>query len=310
MKKRNYWKYDATTALSFINRSYRRERMLFPYIALAGRIVLLGYERIIIKKLGSHQTSLGSTFWYFFLGTIILTPTLMLESWPTSWDFLWLALISAVLTTSTFWLYVKSLAEGEASQVTPLLNMNAFFVLVLAWFFLSETITLWKVLGIGVIIYGLAFIGNHGHLLDSLKAILHNKPCRYMLAASFFLAIGRTIDAYAARNVPPLTYGWFMFVFTTLIILILEFPAHAIKKTIILLKKRPFLAIGAGACNAFTFLFFLVAVRYFELSIIEPVVMFSTVITVLLASQVLHENIKDRLKGVVIMVIGAWLLFL
>lgn len=283
---------------------------MFAYFALALRVILLGFERIIVKKLGSHQTSVGSTFWYFFIATIILTPFLLLESVPASWSFLWLAAFSAAINTVTFWLYVKSLAEGEASLVTPLINMNAFFVLVLAMLFLGEEITIMKVFGICIMIYGLAFIGNHGHLISSIKALLHSKPCRYMIIASVFLAVGRTIDAYAARNAPPLTYGWFMFAFTSITIMLMEFPTHAIRKTILLLKKRPFLAIGAGATNAFTFLLFLIVVQKIDLSVIEPIVMLSSVVTVFAASFVFHENIKERIKGVIIMSLGAWLLFL
>ena len=283
--------------------------MLIPYLALAGRIVILGYERIIVKRLGSHQTSLGSTFWYFFLATIILSPVLLLEPWPADWSFLGIAIISAIITTVTFWLYVKSLAEGEASLVAPLLNMNVFFILLLSVFFLGESLTVFKVIGILVMIYGLAYVGNHGHMIQSIKALVHSKPCRYMIAASFFLAIGRTIDAFAARNVPPLTYGWWELLLTSLILLIIEFPAHAIRKTILLLRKRPFLAVGAGACNAFSFLFFLIAVQKIELSVLEPAVMLSTIITVFAAGQVFHENIKERMKGVLIMAVGTWLLF-
>ena len=56
--------------------------MAVAYIALLLRILLLGTERIIVKKLGSGSDSIGATFLFFSIALIFLLPALFFVEWP------------------------------------------------------------------------------------------------------------------------------------------------------------------------------------------------------------------------------------
>jgi transporter family protein len=53
----------------------------------------------------------------------------------------------------------------------------------------------------------------------------------------------------------------------------------------------------------------LVAFTVIQVSVAEPTSMISMIITVILAKYVFGEQIRSRLVGAVIMLVGAWLLF-
>ena len=51
--------------------------MIFPILALIGRILLLGYERILFKQAGEDEDPVVSTFWLFGLAAILQIPILV-----------------------------------------------------------------------------------------------------------------------------------------------------------------------------------------------------------------------------------------
>lgn len=88
--------------------------MFLYYLTSLSRIVLLGYEKIIIKK-------------------------------PINYSFAFYSSISSFIYSFAFVLYVKSLSIANASLVGPLYNFNVFFLLILTFIFLGEKITYLKI---------------------------------------------------------------------------------------------------------------------------------------------------------------------
>ncbi|MGC9342611.1 MAG: EamA family transporter, partial [Bacteroidales bacterium] len=122
--------------------------MIWAYLALAGRILMLGYERIVVKQLGQDSDSVGAAFLFFSIATLFLAPVLFFIDMPADWSFLKWVFLAAAIYSNTFVLYVRSLSLGEASLVGPLYNFNIFFLLILTSIFLGEEITWLKVGGI------------------------------------------------------------------------------------------------------------------------------------------------------------------
>jgi transporter family protein len=75
-----------------------------------------------------------------------------------------------------------------------------------------------------------------------------------------------------------------------------------------LLKAKPVPSSIAAFINAYSYLFLVIAFTKIDVSVAEPASMLSMIITVILAHFVFGEKILDRIVGVIIMIVGAWML--
>ncbi len=285
------------------------QHMMLPYIALGGRIVLLGWERLIVKRLGEKSDSLSGTFLFFGLGTVFLIPTLFFIDIKINSLILFYVILSSFFYSIAFWLYVKSLSEGEASLVSPLYNFNVFFLLILTVIFLGEKLTVFKVFGLVLLFYGVSFLNRKSNVIQSFKAILLDKSCQYMIIASLLIALGRTIDGSAIKITSPVLYAFLSNTGISLFLLLYILIKGNFSSAVSLFKEKTKIATLSGAMNSYSYLLLLIAFTGIEISIAEPASMSSIVITVILAGKLLKENIKERLLGVIIMLIGLWMLF-
>lgn len=290
--------------------------MLYAYLALAGRILLLGVERIVVKRLGHDSHYMAAAFHFFALGAAMLLP-FVLTDLPSSWSFVFKPMASGLFYALGFALYVKSLAEGEASLVSPLYHFNVFFLAILAFFFLGEPLTILKVGGLLLLVYGATYLNRQKNILQSMKALITDAPCRYMIITSLLLACGRIVDKYAIsftpageEDVSPLAYVFVLYVVISLYIFIMTLFKGKTAEIGKVLKTAPWLALICGAINSYSYLFLLYAMRYFDVSVAEPISMLSVIVTILLAWKTFGEDIRTRLVGAGIMVAGAWALFL
>ncbi|MEN7721931.1 EamA family transporter, partial [Clostridioides difficile] len=70
------------------------------------------------------------------------------------------------------------------------------------------------------------------------------------------------------------------------------------------------LSILSGAINGYSYLALLIALNNLELSIAEPFSQVSMIITLILAHFIFKENIKEKIPGSILILIGGWLLLL
>jgi transporter family protein len=284
--------------------------MIFPYLALLGRIVMLGYERIAVKKIGDNAESVGGAFLFFATASICILPFVFLGEMPKNVGFMKYAIASSFVYSFAFWLYVKSLSIGEASLVSPLYNFNVFFLLLLTVTFLDETFSIFKIFGLMLLIYGASFLNRKINIFRSLQSLFMDKACLYMLGASVLLAIGRTIDGFVVQRIDPIIYTFVIYALISLFLLSYHIPTNSFRKTYILFRRKPGICFIGGAVNVYSYLLLLYSYQAIEVSIAEPASMLSMVVTVVLAGRIFRENIRQRLIGVSIMVAGTWLLFL
>lgn len=282
--------------------------MIWAYLALAGRILMLGYERIVVKQLGQDSDSVGAAFLFFSIATLFLAPVLFFIDMPADWSFLKWVFLAAAIYSNTFVLYVRSLSLGEASLVGPLYNFNIFFLLILTSIFLGEEITWLKVGGIFLLFYGTSYLNKQKNPIKSLKALFSDKACQLMILCSFLMAFGRTIDGYAVQSVSPVFYSFALYFMISVFLLIYILIRGRWVFTIKLLKEKPVPSSIAAFINAYSYLFLVIAFTKIDVSIAEPASMLSMIVTVILAHFIFGEKIRDRLVGVVIMILGAWLL--
>ncbi len=282
--------------------------MIWAYLALSGRILMLGYERIVVKQLGTNSDSVGAAFLFFSIATVFLVPVLFFIELPSDWHFMWWVFLAAVIYSNTFVLYVRSLSLGEASLVGPLYNFNIFFLLILTAIFLDENINWLKITGIILLFYGTSYLNKQKNPVKSLKALFTDKACQLMILCSFLMAFGRTIDGYAVQRVSPVFYSFALYFTISVFLLFYILLKKRWSFTLELLKTKPVASSVAAFINAYSYLLLVIAFTKIDVSVAEPASMLSMIVTVILAHFIFGEKVRDRIVGVIIMIIGAWLL--
>ncbi|HOK18591.1 MAG TPA: EamA family transporter [Caldisericia bacterium] len=284
---------------------------MFSYFALLGRILLIGIEKIAIKELAEEDNNLIVTFLFFFLALFFFLPFVIFSKKPNDFSFLKTTIITSLIYTNSFILYVKSISISEVSLVAPLYNINVFFLIILTSIFLDEKITILKIIGLILLIYGSSFLNRQENLFLSIKALFKDKGSKIMILSSLLIAIGRTIDGQVTKTgVSPLFYSFFLYLFITIILFFIILLTKKSKGVNLLLRKKPLLSILAGMVNAYSYLFLLIAFKNIDVSLAEPSTMLGTIITLILSKYIFKEDIKYRLIGVLIMILGTCLIFL
>ena len=284
--------------------------LIVAFMALFFRILLLGSERIFLRKLSQFDSIIVASL--FFLGaTFFLIPGILLvpyNVWFTGLDDLYLALISAIFYSFGFFLYVKALSVEDASLIAPLYNSSLLWLLLLGVFILEENVTIFRAIGAICMFIGMFFL-YPGSPREKILAIQASKGSIFMIIGSIFLAVGRTIDTFAIRTINEIIYAIAINFFIGIYLLIASIGAKKIKDGILLLKKEPKFLILAGFVNGWSYLFLLIAIMGFGVTLAEPASLLSIFVTAFLAKIFLYEKIKERLLGSLVLVFGAILLF-
>ncbi len=280
--------------------------MIVGYFALSARILLLGSERIFLKKLEKFDSVVVSTI-FFLLAGILLAPVLFFipkSAYFISSHFMLLALLSSLSYSLGFFAYVKALSVGDASLVAPLYNSSILWLMFLGYLFLEDHITIFRVVGaIGMFIG--VFLLHEGNLWTKLQTVKSSKASLFMILGSFFIAIGRTLDTLIIQEVNEILYAWltnFLIGFFLLLVVVYRRNGWIIKE---LLNSKPKVIFAASLTNGWSYLFLLIAIINLEVTVAEPLSLLSTFVTAYLAKKFLHERVKERIPGMILMVIGA-----
>lgn len=282
--------------------------MIFIYLALVGRIFLKGFEQFYIKKIKDYDPGTVS-FWLYSL-TLILYSPIAVYLGIDDVSFLPYVVIACLFYFIGYLLYVRAIQIEEISLVGPVQNFMAFFVLILGILLLGESFSFLKLGGVLLLFFGAYFLTSGMNFFESYKKLVKNKGVFLMLLSTFFIAFGRIIDGYVVQTVSPIIYIFFMEIVIcsyTLAYLAFKKKLGEVKKMI---KEQPGLTICMGINNAFSYLFLLIAFTAIEVSVAEPLSLMSAIVAIFLGKIFFGEKIKNRLVAALIMILGAWFLFM
>lgn len=286
------------------------EIVLISVIAMISRIILLGAERIFLKKLERYDSVVIAGL-FFLIAAVFLTPVFFVVK-NLSWELFvrgYPALISSLLYAVGFFFYVRAIALEDTSLIAPLYNSSLLWLMMFGFVFLGENVTIFRIIGAISIFLGM-FILYPGSISQKLQAIRGSQGSIYMIIGSVFLAIGRTIDAYSIRSVDPRFYAFLINLYVGVYLLIYSLLQG---KFTIIVESFQFdwkNLIYAGITNGWSYLFLLIAIQGLELTVAEPLSLLSIFVTAFLGKRIFGENVSHRIPGMVIIVVGAFLLFL
>lgn len=293
---------------------------LIGWLALAGRVLGLGLERPLVKALGRGRNSYAATTLYFGVGELLLVPFVAWQAFANPGYFQdidhWIiqAAITAVIYAVSFHTYVWALSVGEVSFLAPLYGTSFVFLYILDITFGDARFTLASSMGILAVVAGVVFLNiapglKLAQVLNPL-AVLRQPGAWGMLVYAFGLAAGRMVDKSAAATAPPLAYALCNNSLSVLAGLAILWATRKLPDLGSLIRDRSKIALIGAFAGMGAYVLLLVALDYFNPSVVEPVAQLSVLIAVWLGGRMFGERTGLRWAAAALVIVGAALLML
>lgn len=284
---------------------------LIAWVFLSLRVILLGLERPLGKKVVVGYTTEVGGFAFYGAAAIALIPTLVIYAnfHPlTSWAFFPYALLTSSLFMLPFVFYMKALNYGEVSVITPLYSLGTLFVFVLPIVFQGESFTWLKLAGMLLIFTGTFLLRPNVNLLVSLRNLATDRGARFIVLNTLLLSVIRLIDNRMADFDPifyAITCAMLNGVFFGIAVLLMR----RWKQLWELVRTRAVYVATNGLVNGHAYVSLLAALGAgLDMSVAEPVSNSSMLIAVVLGHYMFGEKIQARLIASILMIAGVFML--
>jgi bacterial/archaeal transporter family protein len=294
------------------------------YALLAGRIIGLGLERPLIKRLGKDHDPVAVTTIFVALGCLLFAALALWQYTVAPRDFAntaqWLpkALIPGALYAVSFHVYVWALKRGEVSIITPLFSTGFILMYALDLIGGYAQLALLPILGVLLVTLGVAFLTPDGVEHKSpLDFLLTHNPLRIMrqpgaagmLLCAAIIAVNRSFERdLAAAGAQPYLYALVSNappVIAGLVILALR---RKVDELTHFWRAHWGIASISALLGHGAFILLLLNLRYFPPSVIEPVSQLGVFIAIALGGLWFGEKVRARWVPSAMVVLGAVLL--
>lgn len=292
--------------------------MLWLYLTVLAILIWAGVN-IVDKYIVSNR--IKPINYMLISGVVSFSVAVLLQvyfnlSFPNL-EIILIALLLAVLNVSGTLLYLKALQKEEVSKAMLVFQINPVFVLILAYLFLSEVLTVQQYFGFFVILAGIFLI--------SFKKTMHSlfeKGLILMIFASLVFAIYDVIIKFTLSFVDFITLFVWLKTFYFMIILVILFPQ--MKETLFLFKQNKKIipvALISEIASSFAYLSFFFALALGSVTLIsiiystQPAFVFLFVLIIsIFRPNILNEVLEKKyllrkLISLVLIFAGAVLLF-
>jgi uncharacterized membrane protein len=237
--------------------------------------------------------------------------------------FLLALLASVVLNWAATLLSTHALAQADASLVSPLLTFNPAFTLLIAWIALGEIPGLRQTIGVAVLLLGAYFleVGEaRTGVLTPLKVLLRRPGTVLAVIASAMWGTTTVLEKLAIEHMTPPSGPFVALTGTLLLVLFLTPNAFVSSRKIdaggqikrahgLRLHPRAFL-LAAGIAGIAP-LFGFTAIALGLVGYVTALFKLAAVFTIVWAWLFLgEENIRQRLLGAIVMLLGGVLIAL
>lgn len=278
------------------------------YLLLVAIILLDGLLHVLFRLLGKNEKGEFGSFSCQIFAALILLP--FLGTFPP-FSFLWFypILAGCLYGIGTIFLF-QAYSLGEVSLLAPLGHLSPLFIFVLAVIFLDESIGVFKIAAIGLLIFGLANLKKEESLFLSLRAVVKDKACQLYFLFVFFFSIARIVDKRASLFFSTTSYAFLEFLLPSLVALFYIFFKRELKELGYFLGRKVSLVVLLGLVTVFRYTSFLKAISFAEVGWVSAIISMGTITALLLSKLILKEKIKSRWLAAVLMIIGAVVLLI
>lgn len=225
-------------------------------------------------------------------------------------DFRVLGLIylSSLVATIGYYYQTKAQRHTDISALSPLQNFSPLILIVFAYLFLGETITIVQFLGILAIVAGSYILTTHR--IHPLLVPLSSIKRQYWLPVIFsvvILAVAAALDKFLLGFTHPATYLFFGWLFMNINYIMIDWWLYDWKHLIVDFRKGWFWLLLAAATSVASFLLFYEAISApaVLVTLALPLKRVSTLIETLFGGTLFHEkNLPRKLFACLIMLVG------
>ena len=247
-------------------------------------------------------------WWFFSLPFLFIY--LMIDGIPLLDRTFWLC-----VATDTFLLvagalcYIKALKSSDLSLSVPMLSFSPLLLLFTSRIMLNEVPGPMGIVGVLFIVAGsyLLFLKRWSDgIFAPLKSLLHNKGSRYMLAVVVLFSIGGNLDKIGVVHSSPIMWIFVLNSTSSIVLyLVMRFRAKNVPMEV---KQHWKLLLVIGFFNALAYLLQMYAITLTLVPYLIAVKRMSVLFTSLYGFIILKERLEKRLIGIVLMIIGVFLM--
>ncbi|MUW15032.1 EamA family transporter [Halorubrum sp. CBA1125] len=196
--------------------------------------------------------------------------------------------LTAIATAAAFVLFLRALAAGDVSYVTPINKTVPMFVLPLEVLLLGARLTPLQVAGV-VVATAAVYVANYepGDLLAPLVSAVHSRPAQLALASAACYAVSDLGKRVALQELAVPETLWVPLLLAGITVVLL--PAAVRNPPPVIREDLP-VFLGIGALAAFGRYVTTVAFAELPASVASPVVNVQAIVAVVLGGVVLGER--------------------
>lgn len=248
-----------------------------------------------------------------FFALPFLLPLLLFIEIPSLGGQFWNALlINGILNSLGAIFFMKAIKHSDLSITMPMITFTPLFLLITSPLIVGEFPSLFGLIGVVLIVFGSYILNikekDKGYLAP-FKALLKERGPRFMLLVAFIWSIAANYDKIGVLNSSPI----FWVISVNLFIAIVMFPVMLYKsqKSLNQIPRNLKKLVPIGLFSAIGLTFQMIAISLTLVVYVISIKRTSAILSVLWGHLIFKEKgIKERLTGVVIMVIGVLLIAL
>lgn len=248
-----------------------------------------------------------------FIFSLVLLPFINLRYDAKSIALVYLA---SLLSTAGILYVSKAYKHTDISLLEPLDNFRPAFVAILAFIFLSESITPIQIVGIAVLVISAYLLESDHHfsnLVAPLKSIFKSKYNLLFLLGTLLFAISSILEKfiidYKIRDIYALFFLiWF---FIAINFNIIHIYLYGFKETVSCFKKTKYSIILVALFSIFANLLAYKATSLTYVSLVIPVFTLTNLLVVIFGGKFFHERfLYFRIFVSALMLVGAYLIIM
>ncbi len=252
--------------------------------------------------------------WWFFAAPFLIVAILLAGMPQIKKGFVEALIVSGTLNTLATILYIKAINISDLSITIPMINFTPVFLLATSPLIIGEFPKPLGIVGILLILtgtYTLNITKKGEGLIAPIKALTKDKGARIMLSVAFIWSITSNFDKMGVVSSSPLFWAASITTFLAVslsLILILRSITHKEEKmklsSTLSAKNLPILA-STGVLLSLAVFSHMTAISMTVVAYVIAIKRTSTALSTLWGYLFFKErNIRERLSGAVIMIIG------
>ncbi len=287
--------------------------MLEWYYLVLVSSLLFGIAAIIEKYTLKKEFATAYSTAFAFLIAVISVVFIPFAKFNVNLSSLILIFVFSLISTLTYLITARILRHSPISTSSPILSvLPTVFIVILAFFFLGEHLTILQYISVAVIVaaaYLLLFMVPKS--TQTLKGMEKKKYVLILVANSLVLGIGWIISKYILYTVDPYTFLILTQFFVAVeFIVIITLRYNGVKEMIATTKHHKIPITAIAILTTISRIAFYIALAKTPVSLAQPLSnTLYVIVAVLIGGMIFQEgSLKEKLALSIVMVIFATLL--